>query len=250
MSKYDKALPINELYTCIQGEGKYAGIPHILIRFVGCRLRCQFANSFCDTSHNSWKPEKGSIKYEDIIAFYETHPVIKYTMITGGGPTLSAEVLQEICSLAKSYGHTVTIETEGSEFVQTCADLISLSPKLSSSTPRLGNINPYTNQEVKQSHIDQHEKWRQNYEAMALMINRHEDYIIKPVVTNERDLIEVEELLDKLNVPNNRVYLMPAGVTDEQLNATRKWLFDVCIKNGYRYSDRLHVIVYGDKRGV
>ena len=41
---------------------------------------------------------------------------------------------------------------------------------------------------------------------------------------------------------------MPEGVTDEQLQKTRKWLFDVCVKEGYRYSDRLHIIAFGDVR--
>ena len=45
---YNKNQPLGEAYTCLQGEGKYVGIPHILIRVTGCRLRCQFSNSFCD----------------------------------------------------------------------------------------------------------------------------------------------------------------------------------------------------------
>ena len=45
---YNKVQPLGETYTCLQGEGKYIGIPHILIRVTGCRLRCQFSNSFCD----------------------------------------------------------------------------------------------------------------------------------------------------------------------------------------------------------
>ena len=43
---YNKKQPIGEVYTCLQGEGKYIGIPHILLRVTGCRLRCQFSNSF------------------------------------------------------------------------------------------------------------------------------------------------------------------------------------------------------------
>ena len=48
MLDYNKNQPLGETYTCLQGEGKYMGIPHILIRVTGCRLRCQFSNSFCD----------------------------------------------------------------------------------------------------------------------------------------------------------------------------------------------------------
>ena len=89
----DKVIPINEIYTCLQGEGKLTGVPHILIRVTGCRLRCQFANSFCDTPYSSWGPEKGKFTYQDIFKFYEDYRHIKHTMITGGGPTLHKDML-------------------------------------------------------------------------------------------------------------------------------------------------------------
>ena len=135
---YNKVQPLGETYTCLQGEGKYIGIPHILIRVTGCRLRCQFSESFCDTPYASWKPEKGKYTLNDIVKFYEDNPHIKYTMITGGGPTLHPELLKELCVIGKKYNHIITIETEGSEFVQTRGDFISLSPKLSNSTPQIG----------------------------------------------------------------------------------------------------------------
>ena len=68
---YQKLQPIGELYTCLQGEGKYIGAPHILIRVSGCRLRCQFQDSFCDTPYASWKPEKGKFTLDDIVKFYQ-----------------------------------------------------------------------------------------------------------------------------------------------------------------------------------
>ena len=77
----DKILPINEIYTCLQGEGKLMGIPHILIRVSGCRLRCQFANSFCDTPYSSWKPEKGKFTYDDVRNFYEKQDLIQFSKI-------------------------------------------------------------------------------------------------------------------------------------------------------------------------
>ena len=63
---YNRKQPLGETYTCLQGEGKYMGMPHILIRVTGCRLRCQFADSFCDTPYASWKPEAGKFTLNDI----------------------------------------------------------------------------------------------------------------------------------------------------------------------------------------
>ena len=50
---WTKNQPLGEAYTCLQGEGKYMGVPHILLRVTGCRLRCQFADSFCDSGRKS-----------------------------------------------------------------------------------------------------------------------------------------------------------------------------------------------------
>ena len=247
---YNKVQPLGETYTCLQGEGKYIGIPHILIRVTGCRLRCQFSESFCDTPYASWKPEKGKYTLNDIVKFYEDNPHIKYTMITGGGPTIHAELLKELCRIGKYYRHTITIETEGSEFVQTCGDLISLSPKLSNSTPRPGTWMPFTNREVTEKDKEQHEKWRCNYEAMEQLIDNHLDYQLKPVISDEKDLVEVKELQKILGVPNNKVWLMPEGLVEEELNKRRRWLMELCTEQGYNFTDRLHIIAYGDKRGV
>ena len=100
---YSKKQPIGEIYTCLQGEGKYMGMPHILIRVTGCRLRCQFSSSFCDTPYASWKPEGSKYTLEDVVSIYKNNPQIKHTMITGGGPTLYGKLLQELCKICLLY---------------------------------------------------------------------------------------------------------------------------------------------------
>jgi len=247
---YNKLQPLGEMYTCLQGEGKYIGIPHILIRVSGCRLRCQFSDSFCDTPYASWKPEKGKYTLQDVKEFYKSNPQITHTMITGGGPTIHGELLKELCIIGKQYDHLITIETEGSEFVETEADCISLSPKLSNSTPRPGTWMDYTNREVTEKDKQQHEKWRCNYDAMRDLLDNHEDYQLKPVISNEQDLKEVKKLQKILDIPNEMVWLMPEGLTPEQLSDRRTWLMELCEQEGYNFTDRLHIIAYGDKRGV
>jgi len=247
---YQKIIPINEMYKCIQGEGKYTGIPHLLIRFTGCKLRCQFADSFCDTWHNSWKPEKGNVSFNDIIRLYKANPKIKHTMITGGGPTMHPVLLKELCKIGKSYGHLITIETEGSDFVATTADCISLSPKLSNSTPRPGTKMPYLNREVTEKDKVQHEKHRINIEAMKDLIHTHPDYQLKPVISNPEMLEEFRTLQLKLRVPNDKCWLMPEGMDDATLQKNRQWLVEYCADHGYNYTDRLHIVIYGNLRGV
>jgi len=246
-----KRLPIIEMYACLQGESKYAGRPHLLFRTTGCKLKCQFSGgSFCDTHYASWSPEKGKFTWEDVKIIFEKYPLIKFSMITGGGPTSNPQLLQELCVMAKSYGHYITIETEGSEFVQTVADNISISPKFNNSTPVLGTIKPWDNKPVVQSQINQHEKWRKNYDAMRLMIDNHSEFQIKPVISNPEDLEEVFQLIDILKLQPSDIWLMGEGLQNDQLQIRRQWLMELCILHGFNYSDRLHVIAYGDKRGV
>jgi len=170
-------------------------------------------------------------------------------MITGGAPTLHPDLLQELCSIIKTYDHIVTIETEGSEFVPTEADLISLSPKLSNSIPQPGTFNPYTEKEVTENDRDQHERWRRNLNVMSSLIEHHADYQFKPVISNAQDFKEIKDLQMELGIPNDKVWLMPEGLTDSQLKSRRQWVMDLCLQHGYNYTDRLHIVAFGNSRG-
>lgn len=245
----DKKRPICEIYPCLQSEGKYTGIPHLLIRTTGCPLRCQFSNTdFCDSFYTSWSPEKGKFCYRDLIDLILKYPHIKHSMVTGGSPTLNSTVLQEICNILKLFGHYITIETEGSKYVETSADFISLSPKLASSTPRVGTIAP-NSKIVTQKQADNHNKKRKNFKAMEDLISLHPDYQLKPVISEISDMEEVKEIQEILGIPNSMVYLMPAGGTEKDLQGKRGWLMEYCWKEGYNYTDRIHITAYGDKRG-
>lgn len=247
----DKVVPINEVYCCVQGEGQLCGVPHILIRFSGCRLRCQFANSVCDTWYSSWSPEKGKFTLRDIEAVLQDNPQIKHVMISGGGPTLQKKYLLPVMRLCKGYDKNITLETEGSEFIPDLPiDLLSLSPKLQSSIPIIDSFIPELNRKVTQRDINQHEKWRTQYSAMEKLLAISKDYQLKPVVSNQIDLAEVRTIQKRLNIPNEKVWLMLPGVTNDQLKDGRKWLEQLCIEHGYNYCERLHIIIHGDDRGV
>jgi len=61
---------------------------------------------------------------------------------------------------------------------------------------------------------------------------------------------EVKELQEKLDVPNSKVWLMPEGITNDQLQILRPDLINYCVKRGYNYSDRLQIVAFGNRRGV
>lgn len=240
--------PINviEVYPCLQGEGKLTGVPHILIRFTGCKLRCKW----CDTPYSSWQPEKAKYTYDDIRKVVLENKQITHTLITGGAPTLHPKQLKDTIEYLHSQNHYVTLETEGSEFVSSGADLLSLSPKFKSSSPVPGEINLFTKKVITDQQYAQHETNRKNYFVMGNMIACHDDYQVKPVVSTYEDIEELKELQKEVGVPNDMVWLMPEGTTSAKLKKKRQWIAEVCIKEGYNFTDRLHVLIYGNKRYV
>jgi organic radical activating enzyme len=69
-------------------------------------------------------------------------------------------------------------------------------------------------------------------------------------VRDERDIEEIRVLMERVKIPENRVILMPEGRTVEALDRTAAWLAERCRDLGFRFSDRLHVRLWGDRRGV
>lgn len=252
---YQKKQPIIEAYTCIQTEGSMAGRPHFLIRTTGCTHRCYFGEGgWCDSWYSSIHPEKGSWTLNQIRDLFDAHPHIKHLMISGGSPTMHPELLNELILLAANRNLFVTLETEGSHYVETelKIDLISLSPKFRNSKPILGAITPQ-GKEVDQKMIDFHEKHRMNLEAMRGLIKYHKDYHLKPVVDkNDADFIwdDIDKLTFALSIPNDKVWIMPAGDTLDKLQPNYSYVMEECIKRGYNFTGRAHIVAYGDKRGV
>lgn len=72
----------------------------------------------------------------------------------------------------------------------------------------------------------------------------------KFVIAEKSDLEEVMQLLDNYAISPEKVWLMPEGISARALAQRRKWLVEICKKHGFRYSDRLHVQIWGGRKGV
>ncbi len=117
---YGKVLPVVELYTCIQSEGSRAGRPTVAVRTTGCTHRCYFGEGgWCDSWYTSIHPEKGKYTFQDIINIYDQNPEIKEMMLTGGSPTMHPKLVNELTHFANERQIIITIETEGSAFLET-----------------------------------------------------------------------------------------------------------------------------------
>ncbi|MDP6599438.1 MAG: 7-carboxy-7-deazaguanine synthase QueE [Candidatus Poribacteria bacterium] len=120
----------SEIFYSIQGEGQLVGLPSVFFRTSYCNLRC----IWCDTPYTSWQPEDKDISVEDAVVAilaYDCQQVV----ITGGEPFMQAKELTLLCQQLRQQGQHITIETNGTLFQQVEANLLSISPKLASSSP-------------------------------------------------------------------------------------------------------------------
>ena len=223
----------SECFYTIQGEGRYLGVPSVFFRTSYCNLRC----SWCDTPYTSWTPENKQITIEDafkqIMEFDCTHVVI-----TGGEPFVQLKELEALCRLLHNEDRYITIETNATIYGDVDAQFISMSPKLRNSNP-----------EKENKHFNNHSAKRINAKVIELFYKFY-DCQIKFVVDNPSDMVEIDRIQRPLGIPPSSIVLMPQGITAEELRPKQEWLIEICKEHGYTYSPRLHVDIWGNKRGV
>jgi 7-carboxy-7-deazaguanine synthase len=250
---YNKVLPVLELYRCIQSEGSRFGRPTIAVRTTGCTHRCYFGDGgWCDSWYTSIHPEKGGFTFNDIIQIYDENPHIKEMMLTGGSPTMHPTIVNELTHFANERGILITIETEGSHYLETDfpIGLISLSPKFSNSVPVVGAITP-AGAVTDEKMVNQHNKFRLNKDAIRQTLAYHTDYHYKPVWDGtEGGLAEIEAFRVEMDIPKDKTYIMPAGDNREELVKMYPLVFDMCAEKGYNMTGRDHIIAFNTKRGV
>ena len=253
INDYSKTLPVLELYTAVQSEGSRQGYPTIVVRTTGCTHRCYFGEGgWCDSWYTSIHPEKGTFKFQDIIDMYDAHPHISEMMLTGGSPTMHPALVNELTHFANERDIFITIETEGSHFLPTDypINLLSISPKFSNSIPVLGVKTPQ-GAIVDERMIKKHNSKRVNVDAIKKSIEYHSDYHIKPVLDKELSMVEeVQELLDTLNIPNEKVWAMPAGDDRESLMESYPVVMDFVRDRGWRFTGRSHIMAFNTERCV
>lgn len=226
---------ISEIFYSIQGEGRLVGLPSVFIRTSGCNLRCVW----CDTPYTSWKPEGEDWTLEQILTEVESCPS-PFVVVTGGEPLLAREI-EELTTRLKQKKCHITIETAATIFKPVVCDLVSMSPKLSHSTPWRRERGRFARM---------HEEHRLNLGVIQSFMDRY-DYQLKFVVEQKSDFAEIQAILRRLKkVDPSRILVMAQARTKRELQAKAPKLVDLCKSHGFRYTPRLHIDLYGNRRGT
>jgi len=231
-----------EIFASLQGEGPSMGVPVAFVRLSRCNLAC----TWCDTAY-TWHFEGDNRPHRDGIAFErkanqvtlspaETAERIaalgqKRLVITGGEPLLQASALAEMLEHLPDI--SVEIETNG-----------TVAP-----VPRLDVRVDQYNVSPKLAHSG-------NPADLALIPERLDAWATEPraflkfVIAAPEDVAEVLELQRRYRFRPERVFLMAEGTSPAAQRERQAWLSELCLKHGFRMSDRLHIHLYGDTRGT
>ena len=223
-------MKIAEIFDSLQGEGSLVGVPSVFVRTSGCNLRCVW----CDTPYTSWQPEGEERSLDAILSAVAAYPA-RHAVVTGGEPMIASGIV-DLTERLRARGLHITIETAGTVFAPVARDLMSISPKLANSTP-------------EGSWAAQHDRLRFQPDVLRRLMSAY-DYQLKFVVAQPEDLEEIQQMLDRLGADHDKVILMPEGVDASVLRERSLWLAEIAKREGFRFSPRLHVDLWGNRRGI
>ena len=240
-----------EVFFSIQGEGKSMGLPSVFVRTSHCNLHC----IWCDTDYTwnwtgtrfehanddrpgyrkfekkDWTEELGVEQVASLVAEFPCKNII----LTGGEPLMQQPALAALMRALRERDPDYRFETEtngtivGEPDFDSLIDQYNVSPKLASSN------NP--------------QKLREKPEAYHFFAQNPKSNF-KFVIAEKSDLTETLDLIDRYRIPAQKIWLMPEGASRQALANRRRWLVEVCKDFGFRYTDRLHVQIWGGKKGV
>jgi 7-carboxy-7-deazaguanine synthase len=270
---------IAEIFRSIQGEGRLTGTEAIFVRTSGCNLRCRYCDTpyaswtpegedlsvaeildrIGQLKAPGTRPRlaailgatngrgfmasgattgRGFVASADAVSASPTG--LRHIVLTGGEPMLYAELIPLAASLRVQHWH-ITIETSGTLYLPVACDLMSISPKLSNSTPPPEQDPQWT--------------WRHTLARHAPDVIRRltggYDYQMKFVVGCPEDCREVEAyLMEFPEIERGRVMLMPQGTDVDMLAEKAAWLEPYCAQRGFQFCPRRQIEWFGAERGT
>jgi organic radical activating enzyme len=223
-----------EIFSSIQGEGPFAGLSTLFIRFGGCDLRC----AWCDSPH-TWRPaerarietarasgefaaRENPVATAEIVAAAEALGALRHrhVSLTGGEPLLQPDAIAAVAGALRGRGPQILLETHGLHAaalarVIATIDVVSMDWKLASDVRREG----VPSHAPRESFHDAHERF--------LAVTRAAPYtVVKLVVTGASEDAEIDEALTRVarTHPSACVVLQPvtpAGSVQDRVASER-----------------------------
>jgi len=230
----DNVLIVSEKFYSIQGEGRTVGTPAVFLRLAGCNLLCKSNDWVCD-SIEVW--QKGiPTPFNEILTgeLFEALVNGAHLIITGGEPLLHQKNIVEYLHWFRTnfgWSPTVEIETNGTviptDFIMEYVTYWNVSPKLpNAGEPHVKRVN-----------------------EVALKKLNTDKTIYKFVISKEIDYIDLLQDYSHL-IDMSKVWLMPAGATQDELNSSRLTVVELCKRMYHHYTDRTHIVIWNKKTGV
>ena len=233
MDAASATLKISEIFHSLQGEGVSTGAPCVFVRLAQCNLHC----SWCDTKY-TWDFER--YRYEDEVRERTVAEVAQLVndapsrrlVLTGGEPLLQQRALKEFFArLAPDIA--VEIETNG-----------TITPE----PPALSRVNQW-NVSPKLDNAGDPEHFRIKPEVLRALRDTGRAYL-KLVVRGDADYAEADALVAQLAWPADRVLFMPEASDRDALRARSFDVAEAARARSYRFSSRLHLELWGGRRGT
>jgi organic radical activating enzyme len=215
---------IAEVFLSLQGEGPSAGTPAHFIRLQGCSVGC----AWCDTRY-SWPAEGGrEASLETLWDEARALGQARLLVVTGGEP-LEHPGLATLLRGALARWPRVEVETSGIAPPPLTDPRLAynVSPKLPGATQR----------------------WEETWRHLPAWL-AEPNATFKIVVGDPPDPDDAVRLIASHRLPAERVMLMPEGLTDDRVRAHAGAVAELCRTHGWRMSPRLHVWIWGARRGV
>jgi organic radical activating enzyme len=222
-----------EIFRSIQGEGVTAGTPTAFLRLAVCNLGC----TWCDTKYtwdwDSYDRRKEIIsmaadEVEQRVAAFR----VPHLVITGGEPMLQQAELAPLATSLSARGYFNEVETNGT--VAPSAEMVAAISQW--------NVSPKTGSSGN-------DRDRREIPGALEAFRELDNAFFKFVIVEPPDVKEVARLADRYRLPAQRVLLMPEGITAHALQERGRWVAEACTRYGFRFSTRLHILLWGDGRG-
>ena len=247
-----------EHFYSIQGEGKFVGTPSLFFRFGGCNMKCEGFGCKeksesgvevlgCDTVYavnkehfsHLWAPVEKSSELLNVLNLYELPQAVDI-VLTGGEPLIYAndkEFVAFLEALVKDR-HRITFETNGSINVD-----FEKYPVYKECVFALS---------VKLTNSGESEAKRVNGAVIYNLASNAKEAFFKFSIDKESIHLGLEEEISDITIhsPKTKVYCMPLGGSKEEVEANTEPLIEFCKAKGYNFSDRLHIRIWDQNKGV